>query len=172
MTRPTLTAALVPVVLLLSCGGGPDGRPALQPIAGEPVAVVPIPLAPPHGDGLAWSGFGSPARVVVRDEAAWAEAWATLFEGSSAAPTRPVIDFGAELVVVVASGERRSTGYGISVPEAAVDGDSLVVAVRETLPGASCATGQALTRPAAAVRLPRSDRAVTFVEQVAVRDCG
>jgi hypothetical protein len=167
---PRLAATLA-AAALAGCGDPASQGTSWQPLPGEPVTVTPIPLGARGVVVLWWSGYASPARLVIRDEAAWEEAWATLYAGWSPVPPLPEIDFDVETVIVAALGERRTCGFVPAISEASVDGSELLVAVRETVPGDRCYVCQALTFPAVASRLPRLDLPITFVERQAVHDC-
>jgi hypothetical protein len=81
------------------------------------------------------------------------------------------VDFGREMLVLVALGSRPTTGYGILVDSAFADGEGLLVQVRTVAPGPRCGTGQALTQPVDVARVPRSEGAVRFRDRPEVIDC-
>jgi protease stability complex PrcB-like protein len=114
--------------------------------------------------------FTEPARLVIRSQEEWASAWA-LIQGSAAASPLPPVDFGADMVVVAATGTRRSGGYDIIIPDAALDAGTLRVGVVETTPGSGCAVETVLTSPVAAARVPRHDGPVEFVDETVAVAC-
>ena len=135
-----------------------------QPVAVTRLRGEPYPLT--H-----YSGLTTAQRLVVRDEAAWRDAWAAIWRDATPAPPLPSIDFAREMVVVAALGERNSGGYGILIDSAAASGGGLRVFVRTTSPGPRCFVTGALTQPVDAARLPRVDGPVEFVERAEVTDC-
>ncbi|HEX8243327.1 MAG TPA: protease complex subunit PrcB family protein [Longimicrobium sp.] len=118
-----------------------------------------------------YSGMADSARVTVRDAGAWRQAWSAVWRGSSPVPALPQIDFGQEMVVVVALGTRNSGGYSILVDSAYQYGDRVEVVVRKESPGSRCFTTAALTQPVDIARIPASTLPVRFRERSFVHDC-
>src|SRR5437764_12715579 len=58
------------------------------------------------------SGFTEPAELVLRDEAALANAWRTLNNGVPGNPA-PTVDFSKKMVVLLALGQRNTGGYAV-----------------------------------------------------------
>ena len=118
------------------------------------------------------SGWDSPTRTVIRDQAAWEEAWARTHQGHTPVAPAPVIDFSKEMVILVATGVKPSGGYSIVIERAAeVAADGIAVTVRSTSPGAQCYVTAALTQPVDIARVARRDGPVHFVERAEERDC-
>ncbi|HEY8210989.1 MAG TPA: protease complex subunit PrcB family protein [Myxococcaceae bacterium] len=118
-----------------------------------------------------YSGFKEPARLVIRDQQAWASAWATLMKPNPGASGPPIVDFSSEMVILAAMGERNRGGFGIDMTEAALASDALYVSVLETSPGVSCVTTDAITSPVALTRVARYDGEVKFSENARTTDC-
>lgn len=114
------------------------------------------------------SGLEDSTRLVVRDSAALAAVWPGLALGTRP----PVVSFEGGLVVILGAGRRPSGGYSITADSATREGDTLRVHVTTTVPGRGCVTTQALTAPAAAVRVDDSAPVVSFVEATRVVECG
>lgn len=74
-------------------------------------------------------------------------------------------------LVLAALGERRTDGYGLRLTADRDAGGGLRVTVHELRPGRGCVVTQALTTPAAAIRLPVSSDPVTFREESSERPC-
>ena len=75
------------------------------------------------------------------------------------------------MVVLVAMGQRPTGGYSITV-EGVYDASGRMFArVREKSPGATCIVSEAFTAPVDAVRVPRRDGAVIFVERAETVVC-
>lgn len=172
------TALALPCLAAIVLGCGSGGAGSLQAsradLPGTPVTVHELRLSvapPPAAADIAFSGYAEPARLVIRSQDEWANAWRTLHAGMDPAPGLPAVDFATEMVVVVATGTRRSGGFHVAVTGAALDGGTLRVAVLEATPGAGCVTGAVMTQPAAAARLARHDGPVEFVDDVVATRC-
>jgi hypothetical protein len=83
----------------------------------------------------------------------------------------PPIDFAREVIVFAAMGTRPSGGFAIEIVRAVPAGGVFDVVVTERSAGAECATPAAVTEPAAAVRVPRSDLPVRWIERTVVSSC-
>jgi len=138
---------------------------------------APVYLAAPDSAAHVYrsgtSGFADAARLVVRDSVAWGRVWATLHVGAAQAPPPPPIDFRREIVIVAALGGRTAAGYAITIDTVRRAGEEIEAVVRTFVPGERCGGGVAFVEPADAVRVPRSERAVTFTERrQALEHCG
>ena len=165
---PALLLALAAVGCASDGATPPDPRTLREGTAQrvEITRLRPEPYPLTHS-----SGVREPARLVVRDDALWRATWAAIWSQHRPEPALPAIDFGREMVVVAALGERSSGGYGILVDSASMEGTTLVVHVRTMSPGPRCFVTAALTQPVDAARLPRHDGAVRFSERTEVRHC-
>jgi hypothetical protein len=153
MKRYCLIAALVLVTAGCSSPTAPDTVVSLVRLQTE-----------------AFSGFTEPDRLVIRDDVAWHDAWTTLWQFTTLAPSLPDVDFSRDMVVIVAMGSQSSSGYTITIESAVERGDALEIAVLATSPGHGCAALTVITNPVDVVRLPRHST-VTFVERKQTRDC-
>lgn len=170
--RTLLAGILIAVVLVLTdCAtdGAGDRVPEEGQIPTEATPVTVDRIEPVYAG--AYAGIRDERRLVIRDRAAWEAFWSELTANRVDAPPAPEIDFATRMVLAATMGERRTGGYAIEIPRAARAGDRLWVDVVSTSPGPTCITTQALTAPAAAVTVPRSDAAVSFVERAEARDC-
>jgi hypothetical protein len=118
-----------------------------------------------------YSGLNTPARLVVRDAAAWQSLWAQIYQRRFPVPPVPAIDFSREMLVVVALGSRSSGGYGILIDGASGEGANVTIAVRSISPAPTCGVTGALTQPVDIARLPRKDGEVRFLERAEVKEC-
>ena len=116
------------------------------------------------------SGFTGPEQRVLRDRAAWQDAWSRLHEGM-VAPALPAVDFTREMVVVLALGERSSGGHEIRFDGIAASGSDATVRYTITEPGANCMTTQAMTAPVDVVRVPRVAGVVRFEPKTVRTNC-
>jgi hypothetical protein len=167
------------LVVALSLAAGLAGCAASSLTGGDASAdrqgqgtPVPVTRFGPGGRALEfYSGFTAPARLVVRSEGEWREAWARIHETRSPQPALPAVDFARETVLVAALGARSSGGHGIVVDSVYDTGSELQAVVRRTSPGAACMVPAALTQPVDAVRIPATTKSVKFVDRDEVRDC-
>ena len=167
--RRALVAALVSAIAAACTGGGP---------------LVPQPDIPAGAVDVAWSdagaghishgylsGYVSPARLVIDNDADWRAAWTKAYIGLSPAPNPPAIDFSRWSVILVALGNRNTGGYNIAVTRLATTPDYLYAEVTSTSPGSRCGTTQALTQPYDIVRIPKPPGPVVFVERSTTFEC-
>lgn len=168
MRRPVLLSALV---LSAACGG------AALPSVPNDANRIEAPAAARAAFDSAMSGISSHTgvqdrrRQVIRDADTWAAVWAEVVTPYVPTPALPTVDFSEYMIVFVAMGTRNSGGYDIEVDAVLDDSAALVARVRETSPGPSCMTTQALTAPVAAKLVPRRDRVVTWAEQTSTHNC-
>jgi hypothetical protein len=127
----------------------------------------------PHPDqrySASYSGFDQPARLVVRDAAAWQAFWEQMYVGYLPQPPLPAVDFSNQMVIAAAMGKRSSGGFTISI-ENVSPGAEVLVKVVSTSPGPCCGRTLAVTQPVDVVVVPRSDAPVRFEERAETRDC-
>ena len=118
------------------------------------------------------TGFDASRRQIISDRTTLEATWATLYRGQDPIPPVPAVDFGEEVVVLVAMGTRSSGGYTIAVNRVQEDGSGRNIEVLEVSPGAGCYVTMSLTSPADAVVLPTArGLPVRFVEVQDTRDC-
>lgn len=110
-------------------------------------------------------------RLVIRDQVAWVNAWASLSPMGAPIAAPPNVDFDREMIVLVALGERSTGGYSILVDSAGTNADGVTVWVGTSSPGAHCVTTQAFTQPVDIARISRIDAPVRFVSTSKVSDC-
>ena len=137
--------------------------------AGEPIPIVrlrPEPFSLTYSSGLT-----QPQQLVVRDAAQWKQVWDAIWRGHSPQPALPDIDFGREMVVVVARGARPTGGYSIFVDSATARADGIDLQFRSVSPAPGCGVTQALTQPVDIARIPRRNGRVIFTERREVLDC-
>ncbi len=171
MRVPFLAAA---AVVLGACAAGSSGRFVdVDDRTDGDVVAYQAPSRPGESITLrrigtyTSTGLGEPRRLVIRTDAEWRDFWSDLGGGAL-----PAVDFSRDMVIGVASGTRRTTGYGIRVDAVHVDDDgTLVIDVVETAPGANCFNAQQVTRPADVIVVPRAERGWTFRERTETVDC-
>ena len=139
-----------------------------------PSAHTPVPVTRLRSDPhpfTYYSEIRQPERLVIRDQAAWVDAWASLWPALAPIPAPPNVDFGREMIVFVALGERPSSGYSILVDSASTSAQGLTISIGSSAPGPHCGTTLALTQPVDIARLPRIETPVHFVETSRIANC-
>lgn len=144
---------------------------AQEPPAGIPRGAHPVAFHPLESFPRLYSGIEGPRRTVVRDADAWAELWSEMAGDREPKSEPPPVDFASHMVIVAAMGTRPTGGFSIAIERVYQSAERLFVEVRERAPSANCMVTQALTQPADAVVVPRSDLPVSFAESKEIRDC-
>jgi PrcB C-terminal len=162
---------LVPADTAEPSYAAPSSTPVAEPApAAQPAAQAPAAQPAPPAAGYApydssssiamrrvgqWStsGITTPARLVIRDDNAYARFWSSLADAGS----RPSVDFTRDLVIAVAAGQQSTGGHSIAVERVTRVGQGLAVEVMETVPAPGCTTTQALTQPVDVVVVAAAD---------------
>ncbi len=198
---PPRAFSLATLALLAACGGGtvrpaddtgavaPAPSPAPSPPVVDPdPAPSPAPETPTNPPTARpdtasnqaasdveirrigrWvsSGVRGARRLAIRDSGTWSRFWSELGAG-----VQPQVDFGRDLVIAVASGERSSGGHDITVQRVSRSGGELRIEVVETSPGPGCMTTAALTQPVDVVVVPAAGvTGWSFIDRAATRPC-
>lgn len=174
-----MTICRLMLAALLAAGAActPPGAPAMDPPQDEAPRLA-------DGDTFPLRRFGDDVYTrirfngaltergeqVVREGAAWSALWRRMTAGQSPAPVPPV-DFGSEMVLVAAMGQRPSGGYVATIDRVESTPSGLTVHVTHEGPGPRCGTIAAVTAPVDVARIPRSEKPVRWSVRQAVRDC-
>ena len=157
------------VIAALTAGAAACGSPTGSSSPGEPLGITRLRVEP---FSLTYaSGLRERQRLVVRDASAWQQAWSSIWRGTSPESPIPQVDFGREIVVVAAMGERLTGGFTILIDSALEGTSGVSIRIRSISPGSGCATTQALTQPVDIARVPRRDGSVTFDERLETQEC-
>lgn len=157
------------VIAALTAGASACGSPTGSSLPGQPLGITRLRVEP---FSLTYaSGLREPQRLVVRDASTWPQAWSSIWRGTSPEPPIPQVDFGREIVVVAAMGERLTGGFTILIDSALEGTSGISIRIRSISPGSGCATTQALTQPVDIARVPRRDGPVTFDERLETQEC-
>jgi hypothetical protein len=117
------------------------------------------------------SGMTESARLVIRSDAEWRDAWSRLVGHVTPAPEAPAIDFTKEMVLIAAMGSRPTAGYMIHIAHVGrVSGVTYVEVISES-PAGPCRRAEVVTAPADVAVVPRLLEPVTFVETLNTKGC-
>lgn len=119
-------------------------------------------LAPASGHPMTWrtlsrgltSGLEKPLRKVIRDEAEFLKFWAAHAADVNRPALPPKVDFGNEMVIAIAMGNRPTGGYLTEVVDIQLRGRTLKVLVAERSPEPGVIQIQRATQPFQFVALP------------------
>ena len=108
---------------------------------------------------------------MLRDADAWAAIWQRIYGRSRPVPSVPSVDFEREMVVVVALGRQRSSGYKIRVDRAFREGPTTIIVVHTESPDEGCIVTNALTSPVDIAKMPLLPDPVEFRIEASSRNC-
>lgn len=167
MTRRTIRGQVLAVLVLALTGCSPTA-----PSTG----AAPLELLRFRAGSAPFSvqsDFTEPTHLVIRDQAAWDDAWARLGDAISPfpSPARPQVDFASHMIVLVALGVRPSGGYSVVIESAVTKDGDIVVTAREVSPGPGCFVTSNLTEPVDLARLPAVSGPVRFEIRQTPLDC-
>jgi hypothetical protein len=111
-----------------------------------------------------------PTREIVRDSSRWDQVRNLLQANAGTDSALPSFDFSRHMVVVVALGERGSTGHNIVVDSIATTKSNYLVFVSATAPE-GCIGGGMIVRPVDVAQVPRSTLPIRFVERIVTHRC-
>jgi hypothetical protein len=182
-TEPTSApAAQAPA---LGSDTGRAATPGATPVGDTTRTAAAVPAQPPAAAGYApydssstiairrvgqWStsGITTPARLVIRDDSAYARFWASLGD----AGPRPSVDFTRDIVIAAAAGQQPTGGHSIAMERVTRVGAGLAIEVTETVPPQGCMTTQALTQPVDVVVVAAADaRTWSFTDRRVAGEC-
>jgi hypothetical protein len=158
---------------LLAVGGLALLLPSLALIACSDSATEPAGRSFPIATVVAqsYSGLRAARNEIIRDGDAWTRVWDEIHETVSPTPALPPVDFGEEMLLLAALGNRPDGCYSVKIVAIEERDNRLQAAVEETVAGANCACGGALTQPVHVVRLPVTSGPVDFVARRITKRC-
>jgi len=113
------------------------------------------------------SGIASPSEEVIRSNGEWTAIWNQIGRGGPP----PQVDFGRDMVLLVAAGSKPNGCYTIEIRDVEARFGDLQVFADLNEPGAGCVCPQGIVRPVHAVRVPRSSRPVDFNVRTVTQSC-
>lgn len=133
---------------------------------------VPVAFRVIPGARSQTSAHNEPARVVIRDTAAWERYWGRIVAQVAPTPPVPLVDFARQFVVAASMGQRSSGGYTIDVTAVYARGGTVHVVVKSVSPGRTCGAAMVMTAPVVAVAIDRVEGEVRFIETSETTECG
>ncbi|MCH8568175.1 MAG: protease complex subunit PrcB family protein [Balneolales bacterium] len=122
----------------------------------------------------AHGGFSSNGdkEFVIRDSENFSQFWKNM-HGPQLGQNEniPDINFQDFMIIAVFMGEMPSSGYSIGITEIESGENSLTVKVQETRPGSTCMNMTVMTAPHHIVKIPSSDKDVSFVYNTQINEC-
>jgi hypothetical protein len=152
MRKTVLTCALIIGVLFLACTKQAE------------VKDVPFQTL---AKGI-WGGPGDPSDRVILDAAAVEEIWAQFKPDVGKPAPLPGVDFENEMILATFAGQKPTGGYFTEIKAVRDSGKEIQVHVTETEPPSDVSVITVLTHPYHIVKIPRTDKPVTFVHSEAV----
>ena len=84
---------------------------------------------------------------LIRNRAAWEDAWQQLYRDHRPQPPLPDVDFERQMILLASLGRRPSGGYSIAVQDISVTDNTLAVDVLIKQPGQGCIVTTGITVP-------------------------
>jgi len=155
--RSTFAAAILLAGLLAGCDGD---------IIVDPDDEGPVPFETVYRSLN--SGVSNSRGQVIRSFAEWDRVWDEIGDSGPA----PAVNFGRDMVVLVAAGTQPNGCYSIDIRFIEVDRGFLEVEADLNVPAADCLCSPVVVRPVHAVRTPRIFNPSDFNIDRVIRSCG
>lgn len=112
-----------------------------------------------------YSGIKDTAAKIIASKSDWEELWKKHTSVIVPQPLVPEVNFETDVVAVVFSGEKRTSGYRIVLKSIAAEGDDVVVTYQETEPPANSFTLQVLTQPYVMIKIGKPTGTVKLIRE-------
>ena len=112
-----------------------------------------------------YSGFKEAAARVITTKKDWEELWKKHTSVLVPQPPVPELNFDTDVVAVIFSGEKRTSGYRIVIKSIEAEGNDVVVQYMETEPPADSFTLQVLTQPFEMIKISKPVGSVRLTKQ-------
>jgi hypothetical protein len=155
-----IAALLVLLLPVFACDDSPT-----EP--GERKSVVTATVL-----SASYTGIDRGRNELLRDAGAWSDAWNEIHARMSPRPPLPSIDFGRDMLVLAALGERPNGCFAVEIRAVEQVGATLRVEVEEAAPGPACSCTLARVQPVHVLRLARHDGPVEFRDRRVTLPCG
>lgn len=170
--RRTLTLSLLlGLAAVTACDDSTDPRDSDGPQDAVPEAAVQMEAQPIDEATTTQSLIEDRRRLLIDDEAEWADFWAEFNGAVQPMPPLPEVDFSTHVIVAATMGQQSSGGYSIEVTDVYAEDGTIYPIVLEVSPGPSCVVPTVISAPAVAVRVERAGTEASFVEQTEVSSC-
>jgi len=173
-----LAVSLAATMAILGCAGtggndGPSGGGEVGQSASGPPEGTTLLFPDSNAVALEWaSGITTPLTETLMDDAEFTARWNEAMSVQTPAPPSPSIDFESESVILVAQGQKPSTGHRIQIDSALWRSDRVDVYVTAASPDpTTCMTGAAISNPIHMVRIPRTDLPIRFHLDSIIQTC-
>ncbi len=124
-----------------------------------------------HVYKVAGSRLPTAMRLVIMDTTDYNQVW-TRIVGRDDRTARPKVDFSREMLLIVGMGEHPCLGYSINIDTVYRDQEKRIYAlVRERRRGERCGCLAEVISPVDIVRVPRTERPVSFLERAETNTC-
>jgi hypothetical protein len=112
-----------------------------------------------------YSGIKDALAEVITNKKDWQELWKKHTSVIVPQPLVPEIDFDTDVVAVIFSGEKRTSGYRIVLKSIEAEGNDVVVNYLETEPPADSFTLQVLSQPFLMIKISKPVGSVRLVKK-------
>jgi hypothetical protein len=122
-------------------------------------------------NGDHFSDHADPGLWAVRTDYEWRWWWKLLHANQHPLPAVPPLEWTTEMVLVLALGFRRTSGYAVVIDRLVAGDDVLEVHARERRPGPTCVVGEAHTFPCQVVATAARDGELRLILRIETIDC-
>ncbi|HEV8581955.1 MAG TPA: protease complex subunit PrcB family protein [Thermoanaerobaculia bacterium] len=113
------------------------------------------------------SGIEDSREQIIESRSEWTAVWSEIGRGGPP----PAVDFGRDMIALVAAGSRPNGCYTIEIRSIDLHGGLLRIDADLNEPGDNCLCPQGIVQPVHAVRLRRISRRADFDLRRVVQDC-
>lgn len=112
------------------------------------------------------SGFQTGMEKFISSEKDWVAIWQERQGNVKTKVPHPRIDFDRHVVVVVAMGMKKTTGYSIEITRVVKTKDDIQIFLKKTVPAEDTFPVVKVTSPFVFARMEKPDRPVVFLDEV------
>lgn len=169
--HPGILPLLLCLAVAAGCDDSTDPQDSGDPPDEVPEAAIQMEAQPIDEATTTQSLIEDRRRLLIDDEAEWADFWAEFNGAVTPMPPLPDVDFSTHMIVAATMGQQSSGGFSIDVADVYEADGTLYPIIVEVSPGPSCAVPAVISAPAVAVRVERVGTEASFVEQTEVSSC-
>jgi hypothetical protein len=112
-----------------------------------------------------YSGLREPLVKLITTQNEWVELWKRHTALLVPQPPSPAVDFETHVVVAIASGEKKTSGYRIVIENVKAEGADVVVQYRETQPPPNSLALQVITQPFVMMKIAKPKGTVRVLKK-------